>query len=247
MSSVLACLDASAYAHSVCDYAAWLADLTGGEIRLLHVEDNSGSKGHAPALQLGLERMDAHGVHVAKAELASGALIDRCVAAVDAAQLVVVGKRGADSRPASRALGRHVPALIAEIDRPILLASRTFLPVSRIVSLLDADLQHRRTIEFLCAHSRLAELQLDVVIAAPSGEDASAKADWVRARLAAYPAEVFEIQATGADRTAAKVMESRGADLIIVSRDVLAGPGASDLSVLEADSLWGWRTPVLIC
>jgi hypothetical protein len=250
MTCVLACIDGSAYTDSVCDYAAWLADLTDGEIRLLHVQDGARArKGAAPPLRLGLERMAEHGVAVAEAELDSGSLVGRCVgrAAAGAADVIVVGKRGFDSHPDSRALGHHVAALIGETDRPVLLASRTFLPIARTVCLLDADLNHRRTVEFLGAWPRLAELEAEVVIATRRGEDGSAKVDWARQRLAAHSADVFQIEAGGVDRSAAEVMESRGADLIIVSRDVLAGHAARGLTLLEEESLWAWRTPVLVC
>jgi nucleotide-binding universal stress UspA family protein len=250
MTCVLACLDGSAYTDAVCDYAAWLADLMDGEIRLLHVQDGArANKGAPPPLRLGLERMAEHGVTVAEAELDSGSLVGRCVgrAAAGAADAMVVGKRGFDSRPDSRALGHHVGALIGETDQPVLLASRTFLPVARTVCLLDADLDHRRTVEFLCTWPRLAELGADVVIASRGDEDASAKVDWARDRLAASSAEVFQIDAGGVNRTAAEVMEARGADLIIVSRAVLAGHAARGLTLLEEESLWAWRTPVLVC
>ena len=39
MTRILACIDASIYATSVVDHAAWAADRLGAEIEVLHVEE----------------------------------------------------------------------------------------------------------------------------------------------------------------------------------------------------------------
>lgn len=248
MTQVLACLDGSAYGDSVCDYAAWLAGRVGGPLRLLHASGDQQGAGTEP-LAAGRAHLADQGVAIAGAHVVRGSFVESCVTQASRgwADMIVVGKRGLGSAPDARSLGGCVAPLVRAVDRPVLLASRTFLPVFSVVALLDADPAHHGAVDFLCDHPDIAGPEVQVVISAPPGHAPAEKLAAVRARLAGTSAGVFSIEASGIDPTAAEVIEARGADLIIISRAVLSIDDRQDLRLFEDRGLWGWRTPILIC
>jgi hypothetical protein len=49
------------------------------------------------------------------------------------------------------------------------------------------------------------------------------------------------------DEATMRYMQSRAADLIVVSRPVLLPNPDAQLRRIEGSGLWGWRTPVMVC
>lgn len=163
------------------------------------------------------------------------------------ADLIGMGKRGVTSERDRRRLGSNVDRMIRATTSPICLTSKVFLPIVRAVVLLDADLSHRSAVELVATHAGLQKLEIDLIVAARDGEDPSPKLHWAREALAAQEADVFAMQADGPDEAATHYISQRGADLIIISRAVLAPDPQARLGRIEEGAIFGWRTPVLIC
>lgn len=250
--SVLACIDGSAYAGSVCDHAAWLAGPLAAELDVLHVEESASSdRDSSEARRIdGLllrarERLADHGVQPLRLRLDHGEVAAAVLAA--GASLTVIGKRGERSEGRREALGSNAAALLRRGDGDLCLVSHVYLPVRRALVLADADPDHLRALATVAAHPALRVLELDVVVMHDGEAAPDAKLALARARLAAFRAEVFPLAAASPDIAAARRFEDRQADLIVMSREMLlASPGANGSS-LETRPIWSWRTPIFIC
>ncbi|WP_340645480.1 universal stress protein [Phenylobacterium sp.] len=252
MPDVLACIDRSAYSNSVCDHAAWFAGRLGATIRAIHV--NEGQASVAPAdgspraearLQHALDRLHGEGALEATAEEARGQFID--YVSGQATNLIVMGKRGELSHGQRTTLGASVEKVIRATATPVCLTSKIFLPITRALVLLDADMDHRRSVEFLASHPGLADLDMDLVVVQGPDQDASEKLSWARASLLSKEAEAFVLEATDLDDATARYIERAAVDLVIVSRAVLLSDVQTQLQRIEARGVWGIRTPVLVC
>jgi hypothetical protein len=78
-------------------------------------------------------------------------------------------------------------------------------------------------------------------------EDAGPKTAWARSVLASRSAEIFPLVANGLDDAVAEHMQARAADIIVVSRAVIAPEPQARLEQIEERGVWDMRTPVLIC
>ena len=175
MPTVLACIDRSSYAASVCDHAAWLAGPINADLVVLHVEEHpvalhpgSGRRDGAEAtVATAVERLRDAGAHV-EGRIIEGRFPD--VAAALDADLIVMGKRGSGTEGDPQGLGSRVEAMIRATETPLCFTSKVYLPVHRALALLDADLAHRRSVEVMRAHPGLRDLESDLVVIA---DDAS--------------------------------------------------------------------------
>ncbi|MBU4435187.1 MAG: universal stress protein [Alphaproteobacteria bacterium] len=245
MQKVLACIDGSTYAASVGDHAAWFAERMAASIELLHVETGLTDAAEQALLSGVAGHLHDQGVTSVSRRVGSGTFVD--VVARSGADLIVLGKRGADSQEERLVLGAHVDAVLRATVVPVCLTSKIFLPIERVLVVLDSNPDHRAALAFAMSHPGLAGLSLDLVVITATGEDTSAKIALARAELRGQEAEVFAVEA---DRPGAAVegyMASRGIDLIVISRAALMPAGAPPLGPINPTGLWNARTPVIVC
>lgn len=244
MPRVIACIDGSEYANSVCDHAAWMAGRLDGAVEVLHVSGPREPEDHN-MVDDAVRRLHDEGAPGATGESAPGDF--PALAVRRGGDLIVMGKRGEASKRDRRRLGSNVDRMIRMTTTPVCLASKTFLPIARAIVLLDADMSYRAAVELVASHGGLHSLEIHIIIAAREGEDPTAKLQWARQALTARDADVFAMRADGPDDAAAKYIQQRGADLIVISRAVLAPDPEARLGRIEEGAMWGWRTPVLVC
>lgn len=245
MSTVLACIDGSAYDASVCDHAAWLAGGWGEAVDLLRAGDSGDD-----ALVAARERLESHGAAVGRATATSAAFADALGPAAADARVIVLGKRGERTQGRRQTLGSKAEALLRQAGKPLCLVSQLYLPLSRALVLTDSDPEHRRAVETVSAWPALTALDLDIILMGSADDpEAAAKLAWAREALDACEADIFPIAAETPDEAAARYMEGHQVDLIVMSREMLldpklAGPGGAGL---RRRALWAWRTPLFIC
>lgn len=246
MADVLACIDGSAYANSVCDHAGWFASDPDVGVEVLHVTDGPPTAATATLVDRAVWRLRDEGVGPVTSAQATGGFVK--VASKWDADIIVMGKRGDTSETKRQHLGANVDAMVRATQRPLCLTSKVFLPIHRALLLLDADVNHRRSVEFVISQARLSDLSIDALImAGPADEQADAKVEWVREALDGAAGDIFSLQAEGLDHAVVQYMESRAADLVVVSRAVIAPDPETRLRQIEERGVWGMRTPVLIC
>lgn len=251
MVTVLGCIDRSAYADAVCDYAAWLAGPLAADLDILHVEE-AADHARGPAktrrtdrlLQRAGERLADHGVRPRHLRLDFGSVTAAATAA--AADITVLGKRGERSDQRRDALGSNAAALLRDSDGHLCLVSQIYLPIRRALVLIGDDPQPRGALETVAGHPALRNLELDVVLLAGADRGGGPTLARARAQLGER-ADVFPLAAPSPDAAAAHRLAERPADLIVLSRALLLAQTAEALPPLEARTLWAFRAPLLIC
>jgi hypothetical protein len=249
---VLACVDTSAYANSVTDHSGWFASHPEVGVQVLHV---IGSADQVPgdrrlagqperSVDHAVGRLREAGVGPIAWAVETGSLFD--IVSRHKAGPIVMGKRGIGSGERRDRLGRQALAIIRDTERPVCLAPKVFLPIHRALVLLDADMAHRRALEFVASDFRLSALPLNVAVVAKPGEDPAAKIECARDMLSRCSADVFPLVNSSLDEAAALCMDTRGADLLILSRAIASSDLEIEVLRMEERGLWGTRTPVLI-
>jgi len=141
MASLLACIDGSPHAESVCDHSAWLSRRLDAPVTLLHVQeaasgqkvangapvflDDEGS-GTAKALLLNArQRLLQQGLTLpAQILQRPDGLIDTLKTLEADTRLLVIGKRG--ERSGANGIGSQLEAVVRAVHRPILVCSGPF-------------------------------------------------------------------------------------------------------------------------
>ena len=194
---IIALVDGSAYAESVCDHAAWVSGATGFGVDLLHVVDHRAASSAplnlAGNLTLGarselLEKLTAHDEEAAKlarergrllldaaeahlrgkigdvrARLRLGDLLEAVQDCEDEARLLIVGKRGEAADMAKRHLGSNLERVVRSAHRPVLVASRAFKPVKRVVVAFDEGDSVAKAIAHMAKGRLFDGLEIDLV------------------------------------------------------------------------------------
>lgn len=205
MERILAAIDASAYAPSVCGYAGWAAQRLGLPVELLHVvqrqdpittrRDLSGAIGLGvkrdlmdELVRLGEESTRTE-VEKGRVLLAAGEQILREAGVADVttlhrhggavetilereehARLVVMGKRGTDHEFSPEHIGSIIERLVRASEKPVLIASRQFVPPAHIVFAYDASPAAKRALERLANSPLFDGLPVTIVMAEAQGE-----------------------------------------------------------------------------
>jgi hypothetical protein len=242
---LLASVDGSSYMAAVCDYAAWFAGRIGASISLLHVAQSDSASANA-VLTEALSRLADQGVEDVQPVLASGRFAEAVEPLIPLHTMLLMGKRGVGGDQDRAHLGSNVDVIVRRATRPVCLVSHLFLPVTRALVLLDADPEHRRTVQFVCDHPWLSSLELDLVVMT-DGVHGAEKLAWAREQLRARDADIFSLTADGPHAALAQYREKHAIDLLILSREIALEGGAARLRRIEEDSVWAWRAPVLIC
>ncbi|MBS0411095.1 MAG: universal stress protein [Proteobacteria bacterium] len=252
---ILACVDGSAYAASVCEHAAWLAERLDGRVAVLHAQDGEiptsepdkaiwSLRSHDPLEAAKWRLRDLGATQVTGRASPSGFP----EAAINAeADLIVMGKHGEATQDIRDALGHSIDAVIRGSTTPVCLAPKVFLPISRGLVLLDADPEHRSALDYLRAHRRLLVRDTSLLVMFAPGQDPQPKMDIARAVLDPQGVDIAAVEAAGIDEAVAMRLETHAADLITIARAVLSPSPEVRLQAIEARGLWGWRTPVLVC
>ncbi|MBS0335087.1 MAG: universal stress protein [Proteobacteria bacterium] len=248
MADILACVDASAYAGSVCDHAGWFASDPDVGVEVLHVVEGHG----AIALEAGerivksaVGRLREQGVGPITSAMAEGAFVP--TAAAHEADIVVAGKRSSVSDAPRGRLGAQAGALVHAAPGPVCLVPKLFLPIHRALILLDAEPRHVAALDLVSRTPRLAGLEMDLVVVSPDAEGAAAKGELARKQLGRNAASLSVRRAPELDADSVRPAKGQVADLVVVSRAVLGSTPDDRLERLEDPGLWRLRTPILVC
>jgi nucleotide-binding universal stress UspA family protein len=164
VADVLACVDNSSYANGVCDHAGWFASDPDVGVEVLHVVEGSPGNGTQSLIDDAVSRVREQGVGPITSAKVEGTFLE--VASQWDADIIVMGKRGDDSAADRERLGANIDPMVRATETPVCLTPKVFLPIHRALILLDADITHRRAVEFVKSQARLAGLTMDALIVA---------------------------------------------------------------------------------
>lgn len=215
---IIALVDGSAYAASVCDHAAWVSGRTGAAVELLHVlgrreggpQDLSGAirLGARTALMEELAALDAaraklvahrghailedaqailtrDGVTDVTQRLRHGDLVDAVAEVEASASMILVGKRGEAADFAKGHLGSNLERIVRASQKPVLVASRAFKPVAKVLIAFDGGGSASKAVDHVARNPLYAGLAVQIVTVGPESADATKALATARATLQA--------------------------------------------------------------
>ncbi|RJE80122.1 universal stress protein [Paracoccus sp. JM45] len=250
--NIIALVDGSGYAASVCEHAAWVSQLTGAPVQLLHVmgrRDAAGPQDLSGAIRLGartalldeLAKLDSQRARIANeagrallddarqltegagattvtTRLEQGDLIDRTVGheAADTA-MIVIGKRGTAADFAKGHLGSNLERIVRSARKPVLVASRAFKPIRKVLVAFDGGASSMKAVEHIAANPIFADLTIDLAMAGNANNNAQTALEEALLRLRAAGLNAYSSLLEGAADTALSAkIESEGYDLLVM-------------------------------
>lgn len=250
--NIIALVDGSGYAASICEHAAWVSQLTGAPVQLLHVmgrRDAAGPQDLSGAIRLGartalleeLATLDAQRARIANeagralledarqltegagaaavtTRLEQGDLIDRTVGheAADT-RLIVIGKRGAAADFAKGHLGSNLERIVRSARKPVLVASRAFRPVKKVLVAFDGGASSLKAVEHIASSPVFADLTIDLAMAGNANSNAQTALEEAVLRLCAGGLDARSSILEGAADTALSAkIEAEGHDMLVM-------------------------------
>lgn len=213
MTRVMACIDGSASAPAVCDYAAWASLSLGSPLTFLHVLDQRlypvaaniglGSRKHLLeelaaldqqrnklALEQGRlmlaaakERAVRDGVVAPDARQRHGDLLENLQQLESETRLLVMGRQGESSGGLSQHVGSQLESVIRVMQRPILVTPAAFQKPQSAMLAFDGSATTRKGVEMLASSPLLNGLPLHLVMVGVESDEALAQLDWAKALL----------------------------------------------------------------
>lgn len=123
------------------------------------------------------------GVEHVVSHCAHGSLVDSVTQRETDANLIVLGKRGEAADFDRLHLGGNVERVVRAARRPVLVASRAFKPISRLLVAFDGGSSSRKALECACSDPLLAGIERHVVMAAPASASTEGHIEWAREKL----------------------------------------------------------------
>ncbi len=252
MTRILALIDGSIYAQSVCDHAAWAATRAGAAVDLLHVlgrrdvssapidlsgnldidnrdtllaelaqlDEQRARLAHQRGrliLEQAKARMLAAGVAEVTTKMRHGDIVESVTDLEADAGLVVIGKRGEAADFARMHLGSNLERVARASHQPVLVASRAFKPVRRLLIAFDGGTSAMKAVDYVARSPMLAGLDCRLLLAGIDGQDTRKRIEDAAALLKSggYTVEA-EIEPGQADAVIARRVESDGIDLLVM-------------------------------
>jgi nucleotide-binding universal stress UspA family protein len=130
-------------------------------------------------------RLRSKGLTV-ETRLRHGGLVDNVTELEGDTRLVVLGKRGEAADFAKLHLGGSVEQVVRSTTRPVLVASRAFKPIQRILLAYDGGASSRKAIDFLLTDPAFKAFDVHVVMAGTARAENEAHMAWAESRLKAW-------------------------------------------------------------
>ncbi|RUS63531.1 universal stress protein [Pseudorhodobacter sp. E13] len=242
---IIALVDGSLYAHSVCELAGWAGARLGAGVEALHVlgRREGGAQDLSGAIRLGartalLEELADLDAQRAKLVMHRGrAILEDAKAVLTEAgavattrlrhgdlleemgtdfDLIVVGKRGEAADFAKGHLGSNLERIVRAAKTPVLVAARAFVPVKRVLVAYDGGPSAIRALDHI-AHSPLYQGLAITVVSVGDGPAIAAGLAQAQARLRAAGLAADIRHVAGQPETAlGKLVEAEGFQMLVM-------------------------------
>ncbi len=243
---IIALVDGSLYAHSVCELAGWAGVRLGGHVEALHVlgRREAGAQDLSGAIRLGartalLEELAALDAQRAKLVMHRGrAILEDAKAVLEAAgleapttrlrhgdlleemgsgfDLIVIGKRGEAADFAKGHLGSNLERIVRGAKTPVLVAARAFSPIKRVLLAYDGGPSAMRAVDHIAQSPLYKGLEV-VIVSVGEGAALQTGLTQAQARLRAGGVEAKTELVAGQPETALpKLIEAQGFDMLVM-------------------------------
>ncbi|SDD62026.1 universal stress protein [Aquimonas voraii] len=168
-------------------------------------------------LQAAAERARAAGAKVAETRLRHDHLLDALVELEPGVRLFVLGKRGEHADFAKGHLGGHLERVVRAVRHPLLVASRAFRPIARVMLAFDGSPTVLKGVEMLAASPLLRGLPIVLQVAGEASESLQRALSDAGARLQAAGFEVDAAITPGhPEAVLAEAVRAQAIDLLVM-------------------------------
>lgn len=181
--------------------------------------------------------LEQAGISEIETRLRHGDLLQTVEERQDSAGLLVMGKRGEAADFAAGHLGSNLERVVRTAKVPVLVASRSFKPIRRVLLAFDGGVASRRALQFLDS-SPLSE-GLDILVASVGGMQDTTQALLAEAQgqLAAAGRSASAVTLVGApEQVLPQLVQDRKIDLVVMGayghgriRSMLIGSTTSEM------------------
>lgn len=161
------------------------------------------------------ERLLAAGVETVETRLRNGDLVDTVLEFEVDADIIVIGKRGEGADFAKGHLGSNLERVVRSTHKAIVIASRAFHPVNKLLIAYDGGSMAMKTVDQVSRSPILAGLGCKLVMAGEDTAENRKSLDDAAAilRAAGYAPEVALVRGQ-ADKVITGIIEQEGYDLL---------------------------------
>lgn len=248
---ITALVDASLYAASVCEHAAWISQRTGAPVQLLHVlgrrqgaapQDLSGSirLGARTRLLEELAELDAQRARISNehgrailddaralteaagatdvtTRLMHGDLIDTVADLQSETRVVLIGKRGEAADFAKGHLGSNLERVVRISHKPVLVASRAFRPVGKVLIAYDGGASAQKAVDYMATSPLYRDLTLELAMVGGPDPERQRKIEAAATTLRDAGLDASARRVEGQPETAlARLVEDDGFDMLVM-------------------------------
>ncbi|PRD42590.1 universal stress protein UspA [Phyllobacterium phragmitis] len=160
-------------------------------------------------------RLQAAGIQNVETKLRNGDLVETVHAFETDMDLIVIGKRGEGADFATGHLGSNLERVVRSTHKPILIVSRAFKPVSKLLIAYDGGSMAMKTVDQVSRSPILAGLECKLVMAGSDTPENHKKLDdaAVILKAAGYTPEIALVQGQP-DKVITETIEHEGFDLL---------------------------------
>ena len=252
LAKLMALIDGSIYAQSVCDHAAWVAMRGRMSVEVVHVLGRrdtttvpvnlSGSigLGARTALLEELVELDAQkaklahkrgriildeakaslleaGVSDVSTRLRNEDIVETIQTFEDGAEIIVIGKRGEAADFATLHLGSNLERVVRASHHPVLVASRAFKPIERLLIAFDGGQSVLKAVDYISTSPLFVGLECRLLSVGPETDAMKSQLGVAVEQLcAAGLSASAEVVQGHADEVIAKAVEMGAADLLVM-------------------------------
>jgi len=162
-------------------------------------------------------RVKDAGVAEVEVTLRHGDLLDEVAAREAGADMIVVGKRGEAADFARMHLGSNLERLIRAAHKPVLVASRGFRPIGRVLVAFDGGTSALKAVDYVSRSPLFAGVTVHLVTVGAEQAEPRRLLEAAAAQIAAGGIAVETHLEPGApDKVIASVVERLGIDLLVM-------------------------------
>lgn len=193
-------------------------------------------RGHQ-LLDAAVMQVEDQAVATVHPRLRHGELLDILEAENVEHDLLVLGKRGASADFAKLHLGGTMERMLRTSTRPVLVASRAFRPVHKVLVAFDGSATARKAVEMVARSPLFSGVECHLVMAAAENPTSSGHMQWAEALLdAAGVALHIEMIPGNADEVITNYVTDQAIDLLVLGayghsrvRELLVGNTTTSL------------------
>jgi nucleotide-binding universal stress UspA family protein len=169
-------------------------------------------------LEQAKKRLEEAGVSNVTTKLRIGELVETVQDQDTSVDLIIIGKRGEAAAFASQHLGSNLERVVRASSKPVMVASRAFKPINRVLAAYDGGPSVTRAINFLSGAGKgFAGLELTLLKVGSCTDDAKARLEQAAQQLRSVGHQAMTRIVPGQPETViAEAVAGEGFDLLVM-------------------------------